>query len=811
MTLHDEGHAWLKRAATRSLERAREALHPADRGPLLREALRLGGPISLDAKEFNLAALDLERFGIVARSQEERVWSLALSRGIPGKIPAELRRDLESTLSPDPDQRRPDDAAIPDAILLRLTPFGSYRNPSQKAAIRAALLMPAAATLLATLATGTGKSLIFQLRTLAARERAGAGLLPVGVVLVPTVSLAIAHEHSTQEFEGLKGSRALTGDIKGPRRDEILAAFRRGEVPLLFISPEMALGAVAESLMRLARPANDPERPTASRGFIEAIYVDEAHIVASWGKSFRPDLQKIPALVRLVRGVNPELRTILLSATVDSTTLKLLESQYAGPALRNQWLRVTECVARCEFDFVEHMFASPEERDAGVLAVIDVLPRPALIYTTEVEHAEQLYRRLTEDLRYNRIRLFTGVTSPDERRAIVKDWRNGNIDVVVATSAFGMGIDQGEVRAVIHACVPEGAARFYQEIGRAGRDGHQALAALLWCRDDEGRAVSLASGKTLTLKTAQSRWQAMLRGVRQTSTADEDAEYLMDLQATPLHMSAMHTGAKHVLWNKSLLVQLQRFGALQIEGGEEDALKWLVRSHPQWLDIWDTSTADAALASLFVARESEVSQGQQEVRRFLDIWRKRDVCVLHAVFEAVEAERPFAGNCGRCPFCRENRLTPHLNVRHRGGDVLWPSPARQPRQGRLLLIGPDRADDIPAMVSRLCADRVAQIVGPTSLAARIALEWSRLEASPGWVIDWERVLNVGSPFQPLAVDTAFVLTSGMGSSIDKAFDWAESWRKAGGPLTWWVAPSQIRVQGGRALEDLASIYPPVAL
>ncbi len=286
---------------------------------------------------------------------------------------------------------------------------------------------------------------------------------------------------------------------------------------------------------------------------------------------------------------------------------------------------------------------------------------------------------------------------------------------------------------------------------------------------------------------------------------------MMNLKAQPLHVPAMYTGARNVLWNKSLLVQLQRFGALQIEGGEDDALTWIVISRSQWLDVWDRSTADAALARLFVARDSEVSQGRQEVRRFLNIWRKRDVCVLHAVFEAVEAERPFVGNCGRCPFCRANRLAPQLNVFHRGSDALWPSPARPPKQGRLLLVGAERADDVPALVSRLCRDRVAQIVAPTSLAARIAQEWSKIEGAPGWVIDWERVLNVGSPFQPLALDTAFVLTSGMGRLIDKAFDWAESWRKAGGPLAWWVAPPDTRVQCGRALEDLASIYPPVAL
>src|SRR3546814_9498726 len=89
--------------------------------------------------------------------------------------------------------------------------------------------------------------------------------------------------------------------------------------------------------------------------------------------------------------------------------------------------------------------------------------------------AEELYERLIER-QYKRIALFTGqITNGDERHQIVEDWAAERIDIVVATSAFGMGVDKSNVRTVVHACLPEGPSRWYQEIGRAARDGHQGL------------------------------------------------------------------------------------------------------------------------------------------------------------------------------------------------------------------------------------------------------------------------------------------------------------------------------------------------
>src|SRR3546814_10138564 len=98
--------------------------------------------------------------------------------------------------------------------------------------------------------------------------------------------------------------------------------------------------------------------------------------------------------------------------------------------------------------------------------------------------AEELYERLIER-QYKRIALFTGqITNGDERHQIVEDWAAERIDIVVATSAFGMGVDKSNVRPVVHACLPEGPSRWYQELGRAARDGPQGLAVCLFTRNE---------------------------------------------------------------------------------------------------------------------------------------------------------------------------------------------------------------------------------------------------------------------------------------------------------------------------------------
>lgn len=811
---------WLEEAKAGIQRRLRAAQGHADVAALLRELVRLGGGQSEVMAGVEIPPPDLlDRFGL---SVERRPggW-MARSIGLPGSIPSSLRSSLEDALRVDSRVRRVEVPSSPDAVFLRLSSHQQYRNPTQKAAVRALLTMPKGAGLLATMATGSGKSLLFLLGIRWWREqRASHGEVACAVVIVPTVSLALNHRDAACVLDGLEGCRAVTGDMVRDEREAVRSAFLRGEVPLLFLSPEVALGAFRETLVDAARPMNDPGRVLAARGRLCALFVDEAHIVASWGRSFRPDFQRIPGLLRSLREQHPDLRTVLLSATVDAPTLALLRSQYRPrDGIDGQhWLEVSEGMPRREFDIVAYEFSSGEERDDAVLAVVDVMPRPALVYTTEREHAAALEKRLRVQRGYSRLALFTGDTGGAERAQIVRQWREGRLDLVVATSAFGMGIDQNEVRAVVHACMPEDAPRYYQEIGRAGRDGHQALAVLMYCGADLVDAASLEKRGTLTFETAAQRWRALLQGMKDDGR-DEDSRlrHSVVLGARGAHLDDGPVGRRNRTWNKALLVQLQRYGALEISTSGQNADTWSFTFTEQGSALADPATFEAPLHELFQrSRGLEVSDRVGRNQAFSGIWRDaREVggpCVLAAVFALVDASEPIAGPCGRCPGCRANDARPQNDEVHGGTAVRWRGPSKHvPRSGPRLLLAPSGA----APAAWLAALRrhegglpVEQLIVPDTLADETARIVSRQGVAPGWILCWSEVLRATGPVVPLLVPTALVLPGGSGPLVEAAWRFRMSLEEErngtiSDPVAWVIASSDT-VAMGRSIADIAS-------
>jgi ATP-dependent DNA helicase RecQ len=803
---------WQRKALESLQRRLRQAKTPADIGVLLREAARIGeGTAALQISTALPSAESLARFGVRAEPATGAV-TVHLTSALPPSLPVELRDELERVLPVDTHLRRPDVPASADAVLRRLTTYARYRNPTQKAAVRALLTMPDGAALLATMATGTGKSLLFQLGIRWWREKAHEAERPCAVVLVPTVSLALNHLAAARSLPGLEGSRALTGDTSGPEREDVRVRFLRGEVPLLFVAPEAALGTLRNILVEAAGPMSSPDRTRAALGRVHAVFVDEAHIVASWGRSFRPDLQRIPGLVRMLRAANPALRTVLLSATVDDMTRALLRHQY-GEAV--WWLEVAEEVPRREFDIVSHRFRDENARDDAVLALADVLPRPALVYTTKREHAAKLEASLHRDRGFERVALFTGDTTGEERAHIVGQWRNGELDLVVATSAFGMGIDQDDVRAVIHACMPEDASRYYQEIGRAGRDGHQAFAILLYADEDHAAARGLIARNIMGIDKARPRWRALLNSAVDDGTDEWSGlpRFRLDLDARGEHLENDYSGRRNRTWNKSLLVQLQRYGALEIISSEQDASRWQVVFHPDYVALSDAGACDGEIAALFSRHHDEESRrALDSLDTFARIWEADDLwsmdCCLAAFFSMVEAGHPTIGACGRCFVCRAVDEPPAQTDRHGGVSARWRVTARSFLPTRLLLTGHGTP---PAhWIGQLAEKGIEQLVVPDSQADATVEAWGRCAGDPGWVLTWNEVLRTPSPVVPLHVPTALVLPGTSGPEVDRAWTWRRQLAGDADPVTWVVASAGTRVCG-RDLEDVASIRAPVRL
>src|SRR5262249_36525879 len=153
------------------------------------------------------------------------------------------------------------------------------------------------------------------------------------------------------------------------------------------------------------------------------------------------------------------LRTLLLSATFTPHCLDLFRTMFGD----DEWRRFACQRLRPEISYYRAGFTMPEEREAALLEAIQHLPRPLILYVTEPGEAEHLTKMLVK-ADFIESRCFHGDTSGADRRRLLLEWRDNKIEVMVATSAFGMGVDKSDVRAVVHACYPENVHRYYQEV-----------------------------------------------------------------------------------------------------------------------------------------------------------------------------------------------------------------------------------------------------------------------------------------------------------------------------------------------------------
>jgi ATP-dependent DNA helicase RecQ len=698
-----------------------DARSVADRLALIRSLVRLrDGRVVLAEESLQLSGQELvalSRFGLALTGQDKAI-------RLADEVDAGLPRDYLQADRLDAVQRTIFESATADAALLRYSAHGAYRSAAQKSAVRALLTMPDGAGLMVSMPTGSGKSLLFQLSTLFWRCRVPG---VCSVVITPTVALAHDHERTLSQISGLEGSRALTGDVVGEARVDLLSAFRRGEVPILFFSPELAFGEARAALLEAATLLG--EKYAGLSVHLRALFLDEAHIVESWGRSFRPDFQRLPALLGELRQANPMLRMVLLSATISPPAREELRRAYGRSGA---WLEIDARTPRYDLDVVVEAYDTADARLTALDNVIDRAPRPAIVYTTRVEDAGMLHRRL-QRRGYERVKLYTGeITDPSARRRIVEDWAGDNLDLLVATSAFGLGVDKADVRSVIHACLPEGPVRWYQEIGRASRDGHQGLAACLFTnsrteRDDVHDAFGQATASWLTREIAESRWRALLERRVSSRWIGARRRLTLDLDATREGLPSQSSDYNRT-WNMSLLNLMQRAGILAIIAVatqfDEMGARWDVEViddgllEPGAQAIWDR---------IFAIRNAEQAVAREDLKAFVQLMTKStEQCLTRAVFDLVEQDPASdAPPCGRCPGCRALGVPPPNRLPCHGLEracTIGRTPPSMLPQGSFLVVPEDAAlaEGLASLLHRLAAAGVEQFLVPDALAYQAA-------------------------------------------------------------------------------------------
>lgn len=435
-----------------------------------------------------------------------------------------------------------------DPFIRDASGFANYSSPGQREAVRAAFLIPEGDTLMVNLPTGSGKSLVGQAPALVHKED---GHLTVFVV--PTVALALDQARVMRQLFRINDPYrpdwplAWYGGLSKEQRAEIRQRLRNGTQRILFTSPE----ALTTSLLRAVSDA-------ATAGMLHYLVIDEAHLVTQWGDEFRPSFQALAGLRHSLLRLAPRgFRTLLLSATFTEETVETLASLF-GPPERVQMVSAVHLRPEPQYWF--YKAASPQEKQERVLEALRHAPRPFILYVTkraEVAHWNSVLR-YRGGLR--RLATFDGGTPDSERQRIIGEWAANRLDGIVATSAFGVGLDKSDVRTVIHATIPETLDRYYQEVGRGGRDGKPSVSLLVFDDTDWALPERLARPRIISDELGFSRWKAMYKSGQ--PTADED---LWEINIDAVREGLPGGSEYNVNWNMRTLILMARAGLIALE------------------------------------------------------------------------------------------------------------------------------------------------------------------------------------------------------------------------------------------------------
>jgi ATP-dependent DNA helicase RecQ len=318
--------------------------------------------------------------------------------------------------------------------------------------------------------TGGGKSMCYQLPAL---------MLPGTTLVISPLIALMKDQIDSLRSRGIAAER-LDSTLSLDQYRTLMGSLRAGELKLLYVAPE--------------RFVNERFRETIQRVRISLFAVDEAHCISEWGHNFRPDYLKLVHFAKFCRAE----RTLALTATATPQVLKDICRAFSiAPecAVRTGFYRPNLTLRTAPIDAAQ--------RDARLIDLLRSRPTgPAIVYVTLQRTAEDIAGKLAA-AGFPAKPYHAGME--DEVRASVQEWFQGSNDaVVVATIAFGMGIDKSNIRYVYHYNMPKSLENLSQEIGRSGRDGLPATCEIFFCPDDLNALENFVYGDTPGLAAVRS-------------------------------------------------------------------------------------------------------------------------------------------------------------------------------------------------------------------------------------------------------------------------------------------------------------------
>ena len=567
--------------------------------------------------------------------------------------------------------------------------YETYRGETQRQSARAAVLNDSGALVIA-LPTGRGKTAVAWSKVLLSTQG-------VTIVVVPTVVLALDMERRTAEAAQYRGQSlsptgryAYIGSLDNEAKKDLREQVRSGRQRLLYTSPEAFVSGLAAAVLECAEA-----------GYLQQIVIDEAHLVDQWGSDFRSEFQTMPGLIREAHEKAPEgakPSVLLLSATLSQQPLDLLMKLFSVGKEKAELVWGSEL--RTEPAFFFDSFQDETARTQAILNAISKLPRPLILYTTKVDDAENWVDILRGE-GLVRVGSVTGKSTDDERSSVMERWRGlstsgqttgTSLDVIVGTSAFGLGLDMPNVRTVLHACLPETVDRYYQEVGRAGRDGRPSVAYLCSVPHDEHIAKQLSRVTMIGDELGWQRWRKLLHA----GTEIRSLRYRVRKSTLPVYMTEGY--GRSARWNVRTLTLMAQADIIRLRP-------------PQWVPNEGSSVeADAQAREAFYAEiedfiEFELLRGDLQGE---DGW-KQALGAVRATVNAAQVRAVAALlDLVKGSVCVGRVIARHYRVDYDGGTLLTApvcrgcpacrrepasSPGIQPQEPSPLLPAPRRGND----------------------------------------------------------------------------------------------------------------------
>jgi ATP-dependent DNA helicase RecQ len=363
-------------------------------------------------------------------------------------------------------------------------------RPLQQAIVEAAMR---GEHVLGILPTGTGKSLCYQIPSLSRFDKTGA----LTIVISPLVAL-MADQVAGLEARGIVSCAALNGLLSLPERADVLDRVRLGDIGILIVSPEQL--------------RNQAFRKVVAQREIGAWVLDEAHCISKWGQDFRPDYRYAGRFIKERAGDGPVPPILCLTATAKPDVVADILGHFHDKVGID--LKLFDGGAnRTNLDFAV-VPTTPAEKFAHMFQVLEEylpadMPGGAIVYCATRKQTEDVAAFLRE--KGLAADYFHAKLQPESKKSVQERFIRGDLRVIAATNAFGMGIDKPDVRLVIHADIPGSLENYLQEAGRAGRDRQQARCVLLYSSEDVERQFGMSARSRLTRQEIQAILKALRR------------------------------------------------------------------------------------------------------------------------------------------------------------------------------------------------------------------------------------------------------------------------------------------------------------